>query len=280
MSRRGQSSSVSERNSARRRTALVTGASGGIGLALAREFARGGCDLVLAARHADVLEEAASELRETTGVTVTTRAIDLSTGAGPFDLFRKVGGEGIRIDVLVNNAGTGDHGTFVEGDVDRQRAMLELNVVALTTLTRLLLEPMVARGSGRILNVRSGRGGYLRSRGPSGPPRSGISGREWCSAIARDPVFKAVAICGAVAARSEDRCVIAHMGCSVAFRSTASPPIWVGVRVTVAQCPGRTLGGMGQGLCKSVPSFVPSQGLRPHAISLPRRIGLICPIRP
>ncbi len=155
MSRRGQSSSVSVRNSARRRTALVTGASGGIGLALARQFARGGYDLVLAARRADVLEEAASELRETTGVTVTTHAIDLSTGAGPFDLFRKVVGEGIRIDLLVNNAGTGIHGAFVEGNVDDQRAMLELNVVTLTTLTRLFLEPMVARRSGRILNVAS-----------------------------------------------------------------------------------------------------------------------------
>ncbi len=155
MSRRGQGSDVAEQNVARRSTALITGASGGIGLALAGEFARGGCDLVLAARHADVLEEAASELRETTGVTVTTHAIDLSTGAGPFDLFRKVGGEGIRIDVLVNNAGTGVHGAFVEGNVDSQRAMLELNVVTLTTLTRLFLEPMVARRSGRILNVAS-----------------------------------------------------------------------------------------------------------------------------
>ena len=68
---------------------------------------------------------------------VTAHSVDLSTDAGPLDLFRKVKGAGIEIDVLVNNAGTGDHGAFVEGDVDRQRAMLELNVVNLTTLTRL-----------------------------------------------------------------------------------------------------------------------------------------------
>ncbi len=86
---------------------------------------------------------------------VTAHSVDLSTDAGSLDLFRKVKGAGIEIDVLVNNAGTGDHGAFVEGDVDRQRAMLELNVVNLTTLTRLFLEPMVARGSGRILNVAS-----------------------------------------------------------------------------------------------------------------------------
>lgn len=122
---------------ARRPTALITGASGGIGLALAREFARGGHDLVLVARRAEVLEQAAGELREATGVTVTTYAVDLSTGEGPLDLFRKIEVAGIAIDVLVNNAGTGDHGAFAKSDVHRQRAMLQLNVVNLTTLTRL-----------------------------------------------------------------------------------------------------------------------------------------------
>ncbi len=140
---------------ARRPTALITGASGGIGLALAQQFARGGHDLVLVARRAQALEQAASELREATGVTVITHAFDLSTGDGPLDLFRKVEEAGMAIDVLVNNAGTGDHGAFVETDVDRQRAMLQLNVVNLTTLTRLFLAAMVARGSGRILNVAS-----------------------------------------------------------------------------------------------------------------------------
>ncbi len=140
---------------ARRPTALITGASGGIGLALAHEFARGGHDLVLVARRAEALEQAADELREATGVDVTTHAVDLSISDGPLDLSRKVERAGIAIDVLVNNAGTGDHGAFVESDVDRQRAMLHLNVVNLTILTRLFLEPMVARGSGRILNVAS-----------------------------------------------------------------------------------------------------------------------------
>ncbi len=110
---------------------------------------------MLVARRAEALEQAAAELHEATGVAVTPHAVDLSTEVGPLDLFQKVEGAGIEIDVLVNNAGTGDHGAFVEGDVDRQRAMLELNVVNLTALTRLFLEPMVARGSGRILNVAS-----------------------------------------------------------------------------------------------------------------------------
>jgi len=139
----------------RRPTALITGASGGIGLALAGEFARGGNDLVLVARRAEALEQAAGKLREATGVEVTTYAVDLSTSNGPVDLFHEVGGAGIALDVLVNNAGTGDHGAFVESDFERQREMLQLNVVNLTTLTRLFLEPMVARGSGRILNVAS-----------------------------------------------------------------------------------------------------------------------------
>ena len=138
-----------------RSTALITGASVGIGLALAREFARGGHDLVLVARRAKALEQAASELREATGAKVTNYAVDLSTSDGPLDLFHKVEEAGIVIDVLVNNAGTGDHGAFVDSDIDRQRAMLQLNVVNLTTLTRLFLESMVARGSGHVLNVAS-----------------------------------------------------------------------------------------------------------------------------
>ena len=137
MNRRSRRGGVVDWNGARRPTALITGASGGIGLALAREFARGGHELVLVAHRAEALEQAAAELHEATGVAVTAHSVDPST------------------DVLVNNAGTGDHGAFVESDVDRQRAMLELNVVNLTTLTRLFLEPMVARGSGRILNVAS-----------------------------------------------------------------------------------------------------------------------------
>ncbi len=154
MNRYGRRDGIVER-SAPRPTALITGASGGIGLALAREFAHGEHDLVLVARRAEALEHAAAELREATGVKVTTHAVDLSTSDGPLDLFREVEGASIAIDVLVNNAGTGDHGAFVESDIDRQRAMLQLNVVNLTTLTRLFLEPMVARRSGRILNVAS-----------------------------------------------------------------------------------------------------------------------------
>ena len=138
-----------------RATALITGASGGIGLHLAWEFARGGHDLVLVARRPGALERAARELRAATGVRVLTYAVDLSTRTGPTDLFRQVDEAGIAIDVLVNNAGTGDHGAFVESKVDEQRAMLQLNVVNLTTLTRLFAEPMVTRGSGRILNVAS-----------------------------------------------------------------------------------------------------------------------------
>lgn len=102
-----------------------------------------------------MLELAAAEIRQATSATITTHAIDLSTDVGAFDLVRRIEQTGVEIDVLVNNAGTGDHGAFVEGDIDRHRAMLALNVVNLTTLTRLFLEPMVAPGSGRILNVAS-----------------------------------------------------------------------------------------------------------------------------
>lgn len=79
---------------------------------------------MLVARRAEALKQAARELREATGVEVTTYAVDLSISGGPLDLFRRVDGAGIAIDVLVNNAGTGDHGAFVERDVDRQDEML------------------------------------------------------------------------------------------------------------------------------------------------------------
>ena len=138
-----------------RSTALITGGSRGIGLALAREFARGGHDLVLVARDPKALEEAAAALQAETGVAVSTYALDLSQRDAASDVFRRVAAAGVRVDVLVNNAGLGDHGAFVESDLERQSSMLDLNIRSLTALTRLFLEPMVARGRGRILNVAS-----------------------------------------------------------------------------------------------------------------------------
>jgi len=134
--------------------ALVTGASSGIGAALARELARHGHDLVLTARRAPELEALAAELRALgAGATVITK--DLSVPGAARELAAAIERSGMQIDVLVNNAGFGDAGTFVREDPDRIDAMLQLNVAALTALTRAILPGMVARNRGRILLVSS-----------------------------------------------------------------------------------------------------------------------------
>jgi uncharacterized protein len=126
-------------------TALVTGASGGIGLEIARVLAPEH-DLVLVARSAAKLEALAAELG---GARVI--AADLSDAAA----VGKIAAEVPDVDVLVNNAGVGDFGPFAEADVDRTLAMIQLNVTALTALTRQYLPGMLARGSGQILNLAS-----------------------------------------------------------------------------------------------------------------------------
>lgn len=135
--------------------ALITGGSKGIGLALAGEFARHGHDLILVARDEAALERVASDLRETTQSAVHTYAGDLSREKSPGQLFRWVTDADLQVDVLVNNAGIGDHGDLVTTDPVRLRTMLRLNIEGMTELTRLFLDPMLQRGSGRILNVAS-----------------------------------------------------------------------------------------------------------------------------
>lgn len=136
------------------RTALITGASSGIGYELARIFAREGYHLVLVARRERELEQLAQRLRSI-GSSVLVFPCDLTDRAALRALFRSVQQSAAPIDVLVNCAGFGDHGNFVTSNLDRMLAMVELNVAALTHLTRLILPGMVERGTGRILNVAS-----------------------------------------------------------------------------------------------------------------------------
>jgi short-subunit dehydrogenase len=133
--------------------ALVTGASSGIGLELARVLAREGHDLVLVARREPELKAVADELKSRYGAEATVVTADLSTPDGAQSVADAVAGQAI--DVLVNNAGLGGHGRFWETDPDVERRTLAVNVVALTELTKLLLPAMVSRGSGRVLNVAS-----------------------------------------------------------------------------------------------------------------------------
>ena len=136
--------------------ALITGGSRGIGLALARQFLQHDHDLILVARDETTLARAAEDLeREYPGRAVTPISLDLSVADAPAELFRRLKAKGIQIDVLVNNAGVGDYGPFAESDPDRLSAMMRLNMQAPTELIRRFLPAMIARGSGRILNVAS-----------------------------------------------------------------------------------------------------------------------------
>lgn len=138
-----------------RPTALVTGASGGIGLELARLLAADGHDLVLTARSGDKLQALAGELRSGAGVECRVVPVDLALPGGAADLAAVVADLGTPIDVLVNNAGFGLQGGFLEIELDEQLALLQLNVVALTELAWRFGRPMAERGRGRILNVAS-----------------------------------------------------------------------------------------------------------------------------
>ena len=136
-------------------TALITGASGGIGLDLTRLFAGDGWDLVLVARSEEKLREIASELTKTHGITAHVMASDLAKPDAAAEIVKMLTERGLTVDALVNNAGLGVSGAFVEADLRGELESIQVNIVALTQLTKLLLPGMVARKRGRILNVAS-----------------------------------------------------------------------------------------------------------------------------
>jgi short-subunit dehydrogenase len=137
--------------------ALITGASSGIGLELARVFAAHGHDVVLAARREDKLRALAREL-EAAGVRADVVAVDLGQPGAARVVVEEVERLGLAIDILVNNAGFGLFGKFVETPLATELEMIQLNIVTLTELTKRCLPPMVARRQGRILNVASTAG--------------------------------------------------------------------------------------------------------------------------
>ena len=139
-------------------TALITGASSGIGKELARLHAARGGDLVIVARREQELEELRQELESRHGVSVRCISLDLTAPNAAQQLFDQVVSEGVEIHYLMNNAGFGGHGCFHEREWVKDEAMIQLNVVALTELTRLFLPGMVERKRGRILNVASTAG--------------------------------------------------------------------------------------------------------------------------
>ncbi|HYI01669.1 SDR family oxidoreductase [Hyalangium sp.] len=138
-----------------KKTALITGASSGIGLDFARLFAEGGYDLVLVARTESKLKALADELGSQHGVRALAVPADLSDPAAPGRLMERLKAEGVQVDVLVNNAGYAGYGAFAEADTKMELDMIQVNIGALTALTKAVLPEMLARKSGRILNVAS-----------------------------------------------------------------------------------------------------------------------------
>jgi short-subunit dehydrogenase len=136
-------------------TVLITGASSGIGLELARLFAKDGYRLVIVARSEQDLTNTATTFSSEYGVEVIPISKDLFNPEAAFELYEELKAKGITVDVLVNNAGQGVYGEFVETDIRRQLDIIQLNVSSLVALTYLWLKDVVARGSGRILNVSS-----------------------------------------------------------------------------------------------------------------------------
>lgn len=139
-----------------RETVLVTGASAGIGLELARCAAAEGSNLILVARREERLRDLVTELEERHNVKARLMVHDLDNPDAPQAIVDELGG--VEVDVLVNNAGFGARGAFAELALDEQIGMIHVNIEALTRLTRLLLPPMLERGRGGVLNVASTAG--------------------------------------------------------------------------------------------------------------------------
>ncbi len=136
-------------------TTLITGASGGIGYELAKLFAHDHYNLVLVARSTDKLNRIASDLQGQFGIRVKALALDLGAPSASTFLFEQLQREGVAVDVLVNNAGFGGFGEFAEMAEEEILGQIQLNIMALTHLTRLFLPSMLERRNGKIMNVAS-----------------------------------------------------------------------------------------------------------------------------
>ena len=136
-------------------TALITGASNGIGLELAKIHASKGGDLVLVARNKSKLDELKIALEKQYNISVLTIDKDLSLPNAAMEIYEETTKKDIHVDYLINNAGFGDFGMFVETDWNKELQMINLNITTLTLFTKLYLQDMVKRRSGKIMNVAS-----------------------------------------------------------------------------------------------------------------------------
>jgi short-subunit dehydrogenase len=140
------------------KTALITGASSGIGYELAKLFAKDRYNLVLVARSAGKLTQFCAELQREFGISAKAVPLDLTVTSAPQSLFDELQREGTAVDILVNNAGYGVLGEFADISEEDTLGQIQLNITALTYLTKLFLGPMIERRSGKILNVASTAG--------------------------------------------------------------------------------------------------------------------------
>jgi short-subunit dehydrogenase len=135
--------------------ALVTGASSGIGLELARLLAKDGYDLILVARNEQDLNSVSDELSSANNIKVTVIRKDLFERNAAFELYDLLKAKGLKVDILVNDAGQGLYGEFANTDIRRELDIIQLNICSLVVLTKLFLKDMLQRNSGRILNLSS-----------------------------------------------------------------------------------------------------------------------------
>jgi len=135
--------------------ALITGATDGVGYHLAKKFAENNYSLVIVARNEEALNKTALELKQQFNIEVKTLARDLFDVDNAFDVYNEMQVQDIKIDVLVNDAGQGLYGEFVDTDIHRELDIIQLNISSLVVLTKLFLKDMVDRGEGKILNLAS-----------------------------------------------------------------------------------------------------------------------------
>jgi short-subunit dehydrogenase len=142
----------------RNQYALITGATSGIGYELAKLFARDGFNLILVARNSALLQQTSDELKQQYGVEITPLAKDLFDGNAAEQIYNKTKEMGITVNVLVNNAGQGEWGPFVETDLQRDLDIIQLNMASMVSLTKYFLQDMVKRNEGKILQLGSEAG--------------------------------------------------------------------------------------------------------------------------
>jgi len=136
-------------------TVLITGASSGIGYELAKLFSKDNYHLVLVSRDKMTLEKVAGELRGLGALSVISIACDLSIAGNAADLYEQTKQKGLDVDILVNDAGVGEFGFFAETDLEKELAIIQLNIASLVVLTKLFLRDMLLKNEGRILQLAS-----------------------------------------------------------------------------------------------------------------------------